>query len=174
MLRCRTRQQFILLILLSAILLGPASAQNSESTAEPVGTQTLSLDYKNQCAREITKLILGGYDRWNARNIDAYLEMFWKSPDFMCSVDNDTVWGWAEMKAQLIREYPNPSSMGAFTSEKLEVRVLTSDLATIANSWSMQFPKARIVGTTTGTVRKFDEGWRVISVHTSTDELPLR
>jgi hypothetical protein len=148
-------------------------AQDSPVTVDPGAAQTPSLDYKNQGAQEITKLIFGGFDRWNARDLDAYMEMFWKSPDFMYSVDNEIVWGWADLKAELMRGYPDRSTMGTVNSERLEIRVLTSDLATIANSWSMQFPKAKIVGITTGTLRKFGEGWRVISAHTSTCEFPL-
>jgi hypothetical protein len=173
MLGCRIRRDLLLLAFLSAFLLGRAVAQDSPVTVDPGAAQTPSLDYKNQGAQEITKLIFGGFDRWNARDLDAYMEMFWKSPDFMYSVDNEIVWGWADLKAELMRGYPDRSTMGTVNSERLEIRVLTSDLATIANSWSMQFPKAKIVGITTGTLRKFGEGWRVISAHTSTCEFPL-
>ena len=164
----------VVLILLSAFLLGHALAQDTLATTDPGTAPVPSLDYKNHCAQEITKLILGGYDQWNARNLDAYLEIFWKSPDFMYSVDDEIVWGWAELKAELLREYPDASTMGTVNSDRLEIRILTADLATIANSWSMQFPKARIIGTTTGTLCKFADGWRVISAHTSTGEFPLR
>jgi hypothetical protein len=173
MLGCRIRRDLLLLAVFSALLLGRALAADSIATTDQGAPQAPSLDYKNQGAQEITKLILGGYDRWNARDLDAYMEMFWKSPDFMYSVDNQIVWGWGELKAELTRGYPDRSTMGTVNSERLEIRVLTSDLATIANSWVMQFPKAKIVGITTGTLRKFAEGWRVISAHTSSCEFPL-
>jgi hypothetical protein len=168
----RIRRGLLLFTLFFAVVLCRALAQDSLATTDPGAAQTPSVDYKNQGAQEITKLILGGYERWNARDMDAYMEIFWKSPDFMYSMDNQIVWGWADLKAELMRGYPDRSTMGTVSSERLEIRLLTPDLATIANSWSMQFPKSKILGTTTGTLRKFAEGWRVITAHTSSCEFP--
>jgi ketosteroid isomerase-like protein len=149
------------------------SGQQALSSADPNAAPTPSLDFKNKSSQEITTLILKGYDRWNAQDLDGYMEMFWKSPDLVYTVDNEVTWGWAELRAALLRAYPNRSAMGTINSERLQVRVLTSDLATAVNSWSMQFPKVKLVGTSLVTLRKFSEGWRVISDHTSSSEIPL-
>jgi hypothetical protein len=170
---CRIRRDFLRFALLGVLLVGRAFGQEPTGTADPGAAQTPSLEYKNQSAQEITKLILRGYERWNARDLDGYMEMFWNSPDFMYAIDNEVVWGWAEVRAELMRGYPDRSAMGTANSERLEVRVLTSDLATAVNSWSIQFPKAKVLGTSLVTLRKFADGWRVISGHTSSSEIPL-
>ena len=170
---CRIRRDFLRFALLGVLLVGRAFGQVPIGVADPGAAQTLSLEYKNQSAQEITKLILTGFERWNARDLEGYMEMFWNSPDFMYAIDNEVVWGWAEVRAELMRGYPDRSAMGTANSERLEIRVLTSDLATAVNSWSMQFPKAKVLGTSLVTLRKFPDGWRVISGHTSSSEIPL-
>jgi hypothetical protein len=169
----RIRRDLLRFALLGVLLVGQAFAQEPVGKADPGAAQTPSLEYKNQSAQEITKLILTGYERWNARDLDGYMEMFWNSPDFVYAMDNAVTWGWAEVRAELMRGYPDRSAMGTANSERLEVRVLTSDLATAVNSWSMQFPRVKVIGTSLVTLRKFPEGWRVISGHTSSSELPL-
>ena len=167
------RRDFLRFAILWALLLGRAMGQQSPGTAAPEAAQTPSLDYKNQNAQEITQLFLKGYERWNAKDLDGYMEMFWKSPDVMDAIDNEVIWGWAALRAELMRGYPDRSAMGIVNSERLEIRILTPDLATAVNSWSMQFAKAKVLGTTVLMLRKFSEGWRIISAHTSSSEIPL-
>jgi hypothetical protein len=166
-------RNYLLFAISSALLLVDAFGQNARITTDPAASETPSLDYQNQSSQEITQVILRGYDRWNAQDLDGYMEMFWKSPDFLYAADNEIFWGWNQARAALGRGYPDRSAMGKLSSERLEIRVLTSDLATIVNSWAMRFPNAKVVGITTGTLRKFPEGWRVISGHTSSSELPM-
>lgn len=173
MLGFRIPRKYLFFAIFSALLLVRALGQEARITTDPATTEAPSLDYQNQCSQEITQVILRGYDRWNAHDVDGYMEMFWKSPNFLYAVDNEIFWGWDQVRAALARGYPDRSAMGTLSSERMEIRVLTSDLATIVNSWAMRFPKVKVVGITTGTLRKFPEGWRVISGHTSSSELPM-
>jgi hypothetical protein len=167
------RRELCLFVLVWTFFVGRALGQVSVDVAQPVTAPTPSIDYKNQSAQEITDLILKGFDRWNARDLDGYMELFWKSPDLVYAFDNQVTWGWADLRAELLRGYPDRSAMGVATSERLEIRVLNADFATAVNSWSMQFPRVKVLGTSVMTVRKFAEGWRIISGHTSSSELPL-
>jgi hypothetical protein len=167
------RRELILFAVCSILLMGRAFSQQSMGTAEAAASPTPSIDYKNESSQEITDLILKGYDRWNARDLDGYMEMFWKSPDLVYAVDNEVTWGWVDLRAELLRGYPDRSAMGVATSEKLEIRVLTTDLATAVNSWSMKFPKVKVLGTSVVMLRKFAEGWRIICGHASSSEIPL-
>ncbi|HYY26563.1 MAG TPA: hypothetical protein VE860_01390 [Chthoniobacterales bacterium] len=166
-------RELLLFAFVSTFLTGRVCGQEFAGTAEAAAGPTPSIDYKNQSAQEITDLILKGYDRWNARDLDGYMEMFWQSPDLVYAVDNEVTWGWADLRAELMRGYPDRSAMGVATSEKLEIRVLTADFATAVNSWSMQFPKVKVLGTSVVMLRKFSEGWRIICGHTSSSEIPL-
>ena len=169
----RIPRSYLFFAIFSVLLPGRVLGQDARAIAHPAAAETPSLDYQNQSSQEITQVILRGYDRWNAQDMDGYMEMFWKSPNFLYAVDNEIFWGWDQVRAALARGYPNRSAMGTLSSERMEIRVLTSDLATIVNSWEMRFPNAKVVGITTGTLRKFPEGWRVISGHTSSSELPI-
>ena len=167
------RRELLLSALFSVFLLGRTFGQELTGSAEAAAKPTPSIDYKNQSAQQITDLILAGFERWNARDLDGYMEMFWRSPDLVYAVDNEVTWGWADLRAELLLGYPDRSAMGVATSERLEIRVLTADFATAVNTWSMQFPKVKVLGTSVVTLRKFAEGWRIICGHTSSSEIPL-
>jgi hypothetical protein len=166
-------RELLLLTFVSIFLTGRAFGQEFGGTAEAGAGPTPSIDYKNQSAQEITDLILKGYDRWNARDLDGYMEMFWRSSDLVYAVDNEVTWGWADLRAELLRGYPDRTAMGVATSEGLEIRVLTADFATAVNSWSMQFPKVKVLGTSVVMLRKFSVGWRIICGHSTSSEIPL-
>jgi hypothetical protein len=167
------RRELLLSALFLVFLLGRAFGQEFTGSVEAAAGPTPSIAYKNQSAQQITDLILEGYERWNARDLDGYMEMFWRSPDLVYAVDNEVTWGWADLRAELLRGYPDRSAMGVAASERLEIRVLTADFATAVNTWSMQFPKVKVLGTSVVTLRKFVEGWRIVCGHASSSEIPL-
>jgi hypothetical protein len=74
-------RELLLLAFVSIFITGRAFGQEFGRTAQAAAGATPSIDYKNQSAQEISDLILKGYARWNARDLDGYMEMFWRSSD---------------------------------------------------------------------------------------------
>jgi uncharacterized protein (TIGR02246 family) len=124
-------------------------------------------------AQQIYDLMLKMLDRWNAHDIEGYLEVYWNSPELLIVVDSEQFIGWQQLHDSYLNGYPDRTSMGFIEPEHIQVKLLKPDLALALTWWSISFrtSKQKVVGNTTMNVQKFDLGWRVIAAHTSTAEM---
>ena len=123
--------------------------------------------------RQIYDLMLKMLDRWNAHDIEGYLEVYWNSPELLVVIDSEQFNGWQQLHDSYLNGYPDRKSMGFIEPGRIQVKLLKPDLALALTWWSISFPtsKRKVVGNTTMNVQKFDVGWRVIAAHTSTAEM---
>jgi|ERR1700751_5093663 ketosteroid isomerase-like protein len=165
--RCRTIG--LLLLATSAICFAQdaASPLISERTDGPIRADD---PCAIQAHNEIQKLILTAIDRWNAHDIDGYMEGVWKSKDFVMIIDAQEIRGWAEALAAYKRGYSDPSTMGTVVCEGLESQLVTPEVAFVVMRWTAYLKGGKILGTSTMVIRKFEEGWKVISDHSTTLE----
>ena len=160
--------------ILPAILLGLCLSVRAE---EKGGWQFDSLDAKPTAgksdAQVIYELLLGMLDAWNSHDIERYLSCYWHSPDLLFIVDSEQFNGWQQLHDAYKNGYPDPSSMGFSTPSRVQVRMLRPDLALALTWWSISFPKSKqkVVGNTTINLQKFNDGWKIISSHSSTAEM---
>jgi uncharacterized protein (TIGR02246 family) len=167
--RCRQLIQIIAILWVSWCL--PARAQDL------AGWQFDSLranpGVSKPDAQQIYDLMLKMLDRWNAHDIEGYLEVYWNSPELLVVIDSEQFVGWQQLHDSYIAGYPDRSSMGFIEPGRIQVKLLKPDLALTLTWWSISFPtsKQKVVGNTTMNVQKFDAGWRVIAAHTSTAEM---
>ena len=63
--------------------------------------------------------------------------------------------------------------MGSIEPGRIQVRLLKPDLALALTWWTIKFPssKQNVVGNTTMNLQKFDDGWKIVASHTSTNEM---
>ena len=165
--RCRTIG--LLLLFTSAICFAQDAAPPlvSERTDEPIRADD---PRAIQSHNEIQHLILTAFDKWNAHDLDGFMDAAWKSKDFVMVIDAQEIRGWAEALAAYKRGYSDPSAMGTVTSEGLETQLVTSEVAFVVFRWTLYLKGGKILGTSTMVVRKFEEGWKVISDHSTTLE----
>jgi uncharacterized protein (TIGR02246 family) len=124
-------------------------------------------------AQLIYDLMLKMLDRWNAHDIEGYLEVYWNSPELLIVVDSEQFIGWQQLHDSYLNGYPDRNAMGFIEPGRIQVKLLKPDLALALTWWSISFPtsKQKVVGNTTMNVQKFDAGWRVIAAHTSTADM---
>src|ERR1700730_6426412 len=117
--------------------------------------------------KEIYDEVNRAVEAWNRHDLDGYLESFWRSDSLILVVEGETVRGWDLLSKALHTGYPNPSEMGNLTLDRVQVQMLSSDLA-LALTWdTVSFPKKKEFGTSTIVMKKLPEGWRVAVMHTS-------
>jgi hypothetical protein len=166
--RCRA----IGLLILATSAIGFAQ----DATTPPVVSQRTDAPIKADDQRaiqahdEIQKVILTAIDRWNAHDIDGYMEGVWKSKDFVMVIDAQEIRGWAEALATYKRGYSDPSSMGTVVCEGIESQLVTPEVGFVVMRWTLYLKGGKILGTSTMVLRKFEEGWKVISDHSTTLE----
>jgi uncharacterized protein (TIGR02246 family) len=117
--------------------------------------------------KEIYDQVNRAVEAWNRHDLDAYLDGFWRSDSLILVVEGETVRGWDLLSKALHTGYPNPAEMGNLTLDRVQVQMLSSDLA-VALTWdTVSFPKKKEFGTSTIVMKKLPEGWRVAVMHTS-------
>jgi ketosteroid isomerase-like protein len=123
-----------------------------------------------QAHSEVQALIFKMTERWNAHDIAGYMEGVWKSKDFLMVIDGQETRGWAEAAAAYERGYSDTSLMGNLVCDRLETQLMTPELALVVDRWTLYLKGGRVLGTSTMVVRKFADGWKIISDHSTTLE----
>jgi uncharacterized protein (TIGR02246 family) len=120
-------------------------------------------------AQQVYEVLLKMLDRWNAHDIEGYLEVYWKSPDLLVVVDAEQFNGWQQLHDSYLNGYPDRNAMGFIQPKRIQVKLLKPDLALALTWWSVSFPnsKQKVVGNTTINLQKFDDGWKIVASHTS-------
>ncbi|MBV9105538.1 MAG: hypothetical protein JO313_05890, partial [Verrucomicrobia bacterium] len=63
-------------------------------------------------AQQVYEVLLKMLDRWNAHDIEGYLEVYWKSPELLVVVDSEQFNGWQQLHDSYLNGYPDRNSMG--------------------------------------------------------------
>jgi uncharacterized protein (TIGR02246 family) len=124
-------------------------------------------------AQQVYDVLLKMLDRWNAHDIEGYLDVYWKSPELLIVVDSEQFNGWQQLHDSYCNGYPDRAAMGFIQPKRIQVKLLKPDMALALTWWSITFPtsKQTVVGNTTMDLQKFDDGWKVIAAHSSTTEM---
>jgi hypothetical protein len=121
----------------------------------------------------IYEVLLTDIDRWNAHDIEGYLEVYWKAPDLLVVIDSQQFNGWRELHDEYVKGYSDRSLMGSVTPARIQVRMVDPNVACTLTWWSISFPnsKKKVVGNTTALLQKFEDGWKITSAHLSTKQM---
>jgi uncharacterized protein (TIGR02246 family) len=162
---------FVLVITVFLYLAVPLRAQEQNwDTFDSLVPKPTS---ENTDAQIIYKLLLKQVDRWNAKDIEGYLETYWKSPNLLFVIDTEQVNGWQQLHDSYINGYPDKKSMGTLTSARIQIRLIHPNIATSLTWWSISYPdsKKKVAGNTTAVLERFEDGWKIIISHSSTAEV---
>ena len=123
--------------------------------------------------QQVYDTLLKMLDRWNAHDIEGHLDVYWRSPELLVIVDSEQFNGWQQLHDSYINGYPDRNSMGFITPARIQVKLLKADLALALSWWSVSFPstKQKVVGNTTMNLQKFNDGWKIVASHSSTNEM---
>src|SRR5271165_6470898 len=123
--------------------------------------------------QQVTDVLVKMVTRWNAHDLDGYLDCFWKSPDLVAIVDSEVNLGWQKLHDSFKKGFPDLEQMGVITPMRIQIRLVKDDLAFALTRWTMTFPRSThaLIGIDSALLQKFDNGWKVISAHTSAAEM---
>ena len=119
-------------------------------------------------AQQVYEVLLKMLDRWNAHDIEGYMEVYWKSAELLVVVDAEQFNGWQQLHDSYINGYPDRNAMG-FINPNASKSSCKPDLALALTWWSVAFPssKQNVVGNSTMNLQKFNDGWKIVASHTS-------
>jgi ketosteroid isomerase-like protein len=162
-------------ILFSALLLlGTARADSlrawSYDTQRQGQTQNETNPKQPTEEQEVAALLAKMVDRWNAHDIDGYMETLWNSPDLLCVVDGEEIMGWNNLLTSYIRGYPDRAAMGSVRTERTLIQPINEDVAFAMDWWRATYGANThsVYATSTYLLKRLpNEGWKIAAVHTS-------
>jgi hypothetical protein len=80
-------------------------------------------------AQQVYEVLLKMLDRWNAHDIEGYLEVYWKSSELLVVVDSEQYNGWEELHDSYRNGYPDRNAMGFIEPKRIQIKLLKPDLA---------------------------------------------
>jgi uncharacterized protein (TIGR02246 family) len=137
---------------LMALATLPARAGGSEEEVEAV-IQRLSAD-------------------WNAADMTAYMAAYVESDDLRLLSSAGIYKGWDTVNTTFREQFPDEERMGDFTTDAVEVRLLSDDVALASGAFEHVFAKLTIRGSFSHVLRRQDDGrWLIELEHVSRTEV---
>jgi hypothetical protein len=161
--------KFVAISVLSSCLPGMAQEKNGWHY-ELLGSKS---DNTEPDAQRVYEILLKMLDRWNAHDIEGHLEPYWKSPELLVVIDSEQFNGWQQLHDSYVNGYPDRAAMGFIEPTRIQVRLLKPDLALALTCWTINFPNSnqKVVGNTTMNLQKFDDDWKIVASHSSTNQM---
>ncbi|PLX09621.1 MAG: DUF4440 domain-containing protein [Marinilabiliales bacterium] len=104
---------------------------------------------------------------WNNGNIEAYMQAYWKSPQLRFASGDKITFGWQKTFSNYKKSYPDKETMGELHFTELKVEIINETDAVVFGRWKLFRKSDSPNGLFTLRFHKFDEGWKIISDHTS-------
>jgi uncharacterized protein (TIGR02246 family) len=159
-----------IVIILALMTLAPALlARTEEQTGWQLDSLRTNPGAIKPDAQQVYEVVLKMLDRWNAHDIDGYLETYWKSADLLVVVDSEQFIGWQQLHDSYMNGYPIRTAMGFIQPKRIQVKLLSPNLALALTWWSVSFPNSNrpVIGNSTMNLQKFDDGWKIVASHTT-------
>jgi uncharacterized protein (TIGR02246 family) len=117
--------------------------------------------------QQIYRLLVNMADRWNAHDIDGYLAPYWKSPDLLVVLEGEQLKGWSDFASSYHRGYPNLDEMGSVIPDRIQIQMISADVAVALDWWTVVQKRGKVLGTSTMVLRKIDGNWVIVVMHSS-------
>ena len=116
---------------------------------------------------KIKKLLYQQQSDWNNGDVDAFMQVYWKSPELQFGNANGITRGWqATLDGYKVR-YPDRAAMGKLTFEVKDMTKHSKKVISLTGSWSLEREKDNPGGHFLLIWRKIKGEWRIVADHTS-------
>ena len=141
------------------------SSCNSSSPAEPTG-EPVSVSLQ-----AIQNLLDEQVEAWNEGNIETFMEGYWNSDSLRFASGGNVRRGWDVTLERYLNTYPDRAAMGELAFVDLEMRRLSPQWATVFGRFQLkrEAPLEDLTGLFTLMFEKRQEGWIIVSDHTSAE-----
>ena len=103
---------------------------------------------------------------WNDKDIDGFMQTYWKSEKLTFSSGGKTTRGWQATLDRYKAKYP-PEKMGHLTFDHLETSLLNGNAALVLGQWHLAFKESKSDGNFSLVIKKIDGKWTIIHDHSS-------
>jgi uncharacterized protein (TIGR02246 family) len=108
---------------------------------------------------------------WNRGDLDGFMDGYWHSNELTFTSGDTVTTGWEATRERYIKRYRSEGKeMGKLSFTELQVESLDSTAALVRGRYILGLSGESATGRFTLVFRKFDDGWKIISDHTSAAE----
>lgn len=132
-----------------------ASAPQGQSAMTPVIADIIEI--------EIGLLLASQQAAWNEGDIEGFMAGYWQSPQLRFGSGGTVTRGWQETLERYQQGYRDRSAMGELSFTDLDYTILSEDAAVLHGRWQLTRDGDAPSGLFTLVLRRFPEGWRIIS-----------
>jgi ketosteroid isomerase-like protein len=123
---------------------------------------------QNPDQKAIMQLLMKQEADWNAGNVDAFMEGYWKSDSLAFIGAKGPTYGWQNTLNNYKVRYPDRATMGTLKFTIVRLNPLDKNAYFIIGQWHLTRPeKGDIGGHFTLVFRKINGKWLIVSDHTS-------
>jgi beta-aspartyl-peptidase (threonine type) len=111
---------------------------------------------------------------WNRGDLDGFMDGYWRDEELTFTSGDKVARGWEQTRKRYLDKYWAPgiskADRGQLTFEELQVESLSPTVALVRGRYILTIGQARDTGRFTLVLRKFADGWKITSDHTSAAE----
>lgn len=123
----------------------------------------------NPAAKEIQGVLDKQVEAWNRRDLEGFMQGYWKSPDLTFYSGVTIVSGWDETLARYRNRYQSAGNeMGHLQFTAIKIELLGPSAAFVRGRFHLKMASGESSGLFTLTFRKLAVGWKIVHDHTST------
>jgi ketosteroid isomerase-like protein len=118
--------------------------------------------------KEIRAVLDRQVQAWNRRDLEGFMQGYWRSPNLTFYSGGTTVSGWDETLARYRNRYQSAGNeMGKLEFLDFKIELLGSSAAFVRGRFHLKMSSSESGGLFTLTFRKFADGWKIVHDHTS-------
>ncbi|MFA6261381.1 MAG: DUF4440 domain-containing protein [Bacteroidia bacterium] len=120
-------------------------------------------------AQMIRRVLLMQEKAWNAGDLPAFMEGYWKNDSLQFIGKKGITLGWQQTLDNYIKSYPDQATMGQLQFEILKLEMFSKTTAQVIGKWTLirSVEKGNAGGYFTLIFKKINKRWVIVSDHTS-------
>lgn len=112
---------------------------------------------------------------WNRGDIDGFMDGYWRDKKLSFTSGDTVTRGWDATRERYLKLYKSDGKeMGKLSFSELEIEGLSPTVMLVRGRYQLVLQKETATGRFTLIVRKFGNGWKITSDHTSAAEKPAQ
>ena len=132
-----------------------------------MGCKSLTTYNEDFHKQEISTLLQKQIEDWNKGDMESYVEGYWNSDSLRFASGGNVQYGWQTILEGYKKRYPDKKTIGHLTLSEIDIDIFSDDAALAFGRWTLKQEMDNPAGLFTLLFRKTNQGWRIVSDHTS-------
>jgi hypothetical protein len=150
-----------------------AIARTIDGSSPSAGDAPTRSTFSKRDETAILGVLTAQVGAWNRGDLDGFMDGYWRDDKLTFTAGDEVERGWDKTRDRYIKRYKSEGKkMGRLSFSDHEIEGLTPEQALVRGRYLLNRNDELQTGRFTLTFRKFPEGWKITSDHTSAAEKP--